>query len=965
MKRKIIISLLSLFMSFTICIIVTVFYVSNTATVLNDIINLHQVEELRRSFIISIQSVQNNVHTIHTPFETKLDVIVNNMATLNKISRQCASCHHRNKVSERIVSLQEMVNDYESSLSYFITTRANEKRVHDLKMAVAKVGDELLELTEEMSHSASAQLAERTLQAILEVKDVKKILFVTLIVTFLLGVLVSIRLTNSITRPVSKLVEATGLISSGKFGSLLTYRDKTEFGELAMHFNNMSTAIRDSYDQLQSEIKERKMTEEALMKSERFLSMTFESIRDPFCIFDSDFKIVKANKAYADLKEQSLDDLYGMRCYKVLKGTDSKCENCIVDATFRSKDPCAKDKLITMVDGSEIWLDIYTYPIYDDDGNVAYVMEYFRDISERKQAEKNLRESQERYALAAQGAHDGLWDWDLKTDSVFYSPRWKDMLGISGHEVQAMPAEWLKRIHPDDREMVESALHNHLNGEVEHFEAEHRIVHENGVYIWVQMRGVAVRDASGKPYRIAGSMTNITKRKEAERQLTFDALHDALTGLPNRSLFMDRLYHASSRERRNQHYLFAVLFLDLDSFKVLNDSMGHAAGDEMLIEVAQRLSDCLRLGDTVARLGGDEFAILLEDLANKKEALQIAERIKEKLSLPFNIQNQEIFSSGSIGIVFSSTEYDKPEHLLRNADIAMYHAKLNKTAGYEVFTREMYADTVARLRMENDLKQALENNEFKLQYLPVVSAVSGRIVGLEALVRWNHPVHGMLYPDKFVSTAEDAGIIAYLGEWVLREACQQLSHWHSQFPSLPDLTISVNISIKQLLPVLVEKIKTILGETKLHPHHLILEITESMLMESPELVFPLLSQLKALGIKLHIDDFGTGYSSLSYLHNLPFDVLKIDSSIISRLSDQAGDLVILRTISELARNLNMELIAEGVESEYQFHKLKSLNCNFMQGYFFSKPLDKEEVGKILKRGEYNVNYKLEHAAVAG
>jgi diguanylate cyclase (GGDEF)-like protein/PAS domain S-box-containing protein len=964
MKRKIIISLLALFIFFAIGAAITVVYVSRTTNDLDRIIKLHQVEELRRSYINNIQSVQNNLHTINTPFEVELDTIVKNMAIMEETSHRCSSCHHPKRVSDRMIKMQSLVHDYKTKLSYFMTTRADAVRLHKMKMDTAIIGDNLLKLTEKMSHSATKSLADSTALAMAEVNQVKIILFVTLLVAFFLGILVSIKLTNSITRPVNELVKATALISSGELGSTISYHDKTEFGKLATHFNTMSVAVKDGYEKIQKEILEREIIEDALIKSENFLNMTFDSIRDPFCIFDSDFKIMKANSAYAELKQQSLDDLYGVRCYEALKGIDSKCNNCIVDATFRSTDPCAKDKLIMLEDGTDIWLDIYTYPIYDDQGKVTHVIEYIRDISERKQAEKSLRESKERYALAAQGANDGLWDWDLHSDSIYYSPRWKYILGLSNHKISGQPSEWLKRIHPDDSKAVERELQNHFNGHIDHFEAEHRILHNDGIYIWVQVRGMAVRDVSGKPYRIAGSMKDITKRKDAELKLTFDAMHDVLTGLPNRNLFMDRLQHASDRERRNRNYLFAVLFLDIDRFKVLNDSMGHAMGDEVLIEVASRLSDCLRLGDTVARFGGDEFAILLEDLTGKKEALQVADRIKEKLSLPFHLRGQEIFTSASIGIVFSMTDYDEPEHLLRNADIAMYHAKLNGSACYEVFDGEMYTDAVDRLKMETDLRLALKQEEFHLHYQPIVSVVSGKIVGLETLIRWEHPVNGTIYPDKFINIAEDTGLIVDIGEWVLREACLQLKQWHRQFPSMSDLRVSVNISIKQLLPMLVENIESILNDIKLKPQSLILEITESMVMENPELVFPILLQLKAMNVELHIDDFGTGYSSLSYLHNLPFDVLKIDRSFINRLSQKGGDMAVVKTISELARSLKMDIIAEGVENENQVRKLKALNCEYMQGYFFSKALDKEEIESVLKQGEFDIDDKLARSAVA-
>lgn len=962
MKRKIILSLFVIFLIFSIGAVISVSYIKDTSAELNRLIELHQVEQLRRSLVINIQTVQSNLYTINTPFANELDAIVENMDELEQSAQKCTSCHHPPRLTERIADVQSTMKNYETHLSSFITTSANAERLQEIRKKAVNAGNKLLAMTAEMSHVASSSLAEETGNAMGEINHVKTILIGTILITLLFSILAAMGLTRSVTRPVSVIVNATRMISSGKFGTTIEYEDSTEFGELAEHFNVMSVAIKDGYEKIHREIRERWNAEEKLIKSEKFLNTIFDSIRDPFCIFDRQYKIVKSNEAYAEMKNRTVEGLVGKRCYEVLHNRNVICDDCIVEKSFKEADPCAREKLLTYEDGSEVWFQIYTYPIYNDQGRVSHIIEYTRDITDRKITEEALRESEERYALASRGANDGLFDWDLKTNAIYYSPRWKSMLGYNESEISNTPNEWLNRIHPDDRVKVEAAIKAHTHGKTPSFKSEHRVLHKDGSYRWMLSRGLAVHDGSPEAYRMAGSITDITERKEAEEQLIFDALHDSLTGLPNRALFMDRLEHAVNREKRHNDYMFAVLFLDIDRFKVLNDSLGHTIGDKLLIAVSRRLGESLRPGDTVARLGGDEFAILLEDIKNREEAITIADRIQEELSLSYNLNGQEVFTTASVGIAFSTTGYDQPENLLRNADIAMYHAKSNGNARSEIFDTGMYTTAVARLQLETDLRQALKQDEFVLHYQPIVSMKTGRITGLEALIRWQHPVRGFIPPSEFIPAAEETGLIVGVGEWVIREACRQTRIWHKKFPVEPPLTISVNISSKQLLPNLLEYMQNVLDETAFEPNSLVLEITESMIMENAELVGPLLMQLKDLNVKLYIDDFGTGYSSLSYLHHFPVDVLKIDRSFVARLGYDGENVEIIKTITTLAHSLNMKVIAEGVETETQLMKLRALNCEYVQGFFFSKPLSPEGIENLLRKGKFALPERLKHAS---
>ena len=567
---------------------------------------------------------------------------------------------------------------------------------------------------------------------------------------------------------------------------------------------------------------------------------------------------------------------------------------------------------------------------------------------QQKQVQEALRESEDRYAIAVRGANDGLWDWNLKANEVYYSPRWKSMFGLheNENEVGTSIEEWFQRVHPDDLGYLKTEIARHLEGVVPHFEHEHRMRHQDGAYRWILSRGIGVRDAEGQITRMAGSQTDITKRKKAEERLLQLAFHDPLTELPNRALFMERLEHAAARSLRGG--LFAVLFVDLDRFKLLNDSFGHIIGDQVLIAVARRLRGCLRPADTIARLGGDEFVVLLEDLSGPPDATRLVERILQQLGHPFQVAGQELFMAASIGVALSSRPYEQPEDMLRDADTAMCHAKVAGRGRYEVFDKEMHARAVALLRLDSDLRRATECQEFRIQYQPVVDLKTGRLTGFEALARWQHPQRGLVPPAEFIPMAEETGLINQLGQWVLSQACLQTKIWQQQFPAPSPLTISVNLSGKQLMkPELVKRIDQILEETGLDGNSLGLEITESVIMENAESAIALLMQLRARSVKLHIDDFGTGYSSLNCLHRLPVDTLKVDRSFVSGTGPSGENWEIVRTIVALAHNLGLDVIAEGVETANQLAQLTRLDCEYGQGHFFSPPVDADAATMLI------------------
>jgi len=693
---------------------------------------------------------------------------------------------------------------------------------------------------------------------------------------------------------------------------------------------------------LEDEITTRQAAETRLTQEKEFSDAAIQSLPGSFYMFDAAGGMVRWNKSFQENSGYQDHEIINMRALEFIADVDRAA---VADAMRRIVDAGEEVSMEANMrhrNGSVVPYSFQGRPL-DVDG-IRYCIGVGRNITERKQAEHDFQVAKERLDFALAGSSLALWDWDLATNTVYFNQGWGLLLGNQPIEARYRGETVLAWVHKDDLERCKVALAHAIKGENNDLNCEYRMPDENGNWIWVHTRGkVTERDAAGRARRMTGTSANITNRKLAEERAEFLATRDPLTGLPNRMLVNDRLEQGIANAARKNGRL-AFMFIDLDRFKTINDSLGHDVGDELLKRVAARLSACVRSSDTVARLGGDEFAVILENLpADDHDGAQnVAEKMIASLASPIMINNQHLNTSCSIGIGMFPADGGDPQTLMKHADVAMYDAKAKGRNNYQFFSHEMNAKAQERLAIENYLRLALRRNELELHYQPRVSFATGRVTGVEALIRWQHPRHGLLLPGKFIGVAEDSGLIVPIGEWVIETAFNQIAAW--QRKGNRDLQLAVNVSPGQIFDGerFARAIEQCAIAANLDTRTVELELTESMLLKNVDETAALLKKLGDLGIGLAIDDFGTGYSSLSYLKQLPVDSIKVDSSFVRDIGTDPNDEAIIRAIIAMTHSLKLNVVAEGVESEDQYRVLRDLDCDEYQGFFFSKPLPPAE-----------------------
>jgi diguanylate cyclase (GGDEF)-like protein/PAS domain S-box-containing protein len=687
--------------------------------------------------------------------------------------------------------------------------------------------------------------------------------------------------------------------------------------------------------------------------SDWFLQTVIESLNDGIIITDLSDQILHVNSRLAKLVGCPIADMVGHPAQPFLELIEGwlffhREPEPPIDAAVPPQAEW-RERQLKRQDGRQFWAEVDVTPLYDPAGQPMGNLLRVSDITERKWLEEYLRllesvvvNANEMVMIAqTEPATDPL---NLRL--IYINNAFLKVTGYRAGEVIGQTAQLLvgEETLPAELDRLRQQLAEGASAQ-----AELLFYRKDGSTFWADINTVPIHNEHGQLTHYVSVMREATERKHAEEQLRRNAFHDSLTGLPNRLMFMERLAQTVDYAKQDPGCNFSLLFLDLDRFKVINDSLGHLIGDQLLIAIARRLEACLQKSDLVARLGGDEFTILLEGMNELADAISVADRIHRALAEPFDLNGNEVFTSVSIGIALSSNmDLTSAEDVLRGADIAMYRAKAHGKSCHEVFDNEMHRSVVALMQMENDLRRAVERQEFELFYQPIVSLSTGRIAGFEALVRWPHPEKGYISPNDFISLAEETGLIMPLGDWVLREACRQLCQWQVKFSKHLPLSISVNLSGRQFSqPNLPEQIQQILEETNLNPSSLKLEITESAIMENTESAMAMLMAIKALGVQLSVDDFGTGYSSLGYLYRFPMDVLKIDQSFVSRIDVDGEKLELVRTITTLSWNLGMDVIAEGVETTKQLAQLKALKCEYGQGHLFAAAMSVTDMEKFL------------------
>ncbi|HYC03603.1 MAG TPA: EAL domain-containing protein [Azospirillaceae bacterium] len=759
----------------------------------------------------------------------------------------------------------------------------------------------------------------------------------TVALALILVVMFYVSLTKPFLRMSNAIADVDARHPAGRLLSVPPQHEDDELGLLAKTTNGLLLEFDRS-------LVERERAEGRLREREARLSGIMDNVADGIITLDEDLRIETMNTAAQELFGFDAAEAVGQPFVTLIEERDWTRVAMALMACLRRTEDDRRRESRAEIQGKRKSGDIFAMAFGVSQmrlGDRRTAICVVQDITQRKRAESALRESEERLKLAVRATRSGVFDYNYVKGANWWSPEFIEMLGYDVAEFSDASAQWRELLHPDDRENVLAQVERYLAGDLGDYLALYRLSHKDGSWVWIEARGQAIRDDLGKPVRFTGTMSDVSDRKRFEEQLMYVSTHDPLTGLPNRSLLQDRLQHAVAHASRKGTSV-AVLFLDLDRFKLVNDSLGHPVGDKLLRAIAQRLSSSVRNADTVGRLGADEFLVIAEDLPEPQLAARIAEQILVGMSRPFGIDGQQLFITTSIGISLFPSDAADINALLRDADTAMHNAKASGGNNYQFFTPEMNEEAVARLSLEHSLREAVEQNQFLLHYQPKIDLETMEACGVEALIRWQHPEQGMVSPVRFIPVAEETGMIVPIGDWVIRQALQQIVDWQKK--GLQPLPVAVNVSVRQITSIQFgERIVQLLDEYGVSPELLELEITETAMMSNLAYIVDALTQIRSHGISIAIDDFGTGYSSLSYLRRLPITTLKVDRSFVNEATGNADTAAIAATIIAMGRQLGLKVVAEGIETEEQLEFLRHHRCDQLQGYFFSKPLPPAEL----------------------